>query len=411
MAPAWGTCEVYRHDNTREAAFSGAHVKMRQARSDVGQRWSLGARPLAFIFRVFCLSRLLIFSAMAVSPWFIAPAIPRWNLDDPLLRPLFRWDAGWYLNIAEYGYAYNGDPTQEHNIVFFPLYPLACRLCHVATGVSIPLCAVVLSNGAFLIGLAALYALITWEIGPEVARYAILLLAFFPTSVFFSIMYTESFFLTFSVLAYTAFRQQRFLAGGIWSGLASATRLPGILLGVPLLFAAFPYLKDRRRWWPVIVAGLLAMSGILAFLFYLWTAFGDPLATFRVQQQAPGWQREFAFPFRSVKAGLKQTLSSHFSPAPVDAWLVLLFIALACALPWYLSTSYAVYSLLCLALPLCTTAGIWSFSRYASVIFPVFMLLGIVGQRSRWRVGGLVAIFGVLLAIFSMRYAQWHWVA
>jgi Gpi18-like mannosyltransferase len=228
---------------------------------------------------------------------------------------------------------------------------------------------------------------------------------------YLTLSYTESFFLTFSVLAYTAFRQQRFLAGGIWSGLASATRLPGILLGVPLLFAAFLYLKGHRRWWPVIVAGLLVMSGILAFLFYLWAAFGDPLATFRVQQQAPGWQREFAFPFRSIKAGLKQTLSSHFSPAPVDAWLALLFMALACALPLYLSTSYAVYSLLCLALPLCTTAGIWSFSRYASVIFPVFMLLGIVGQRSRWRVWGLVAMFGILLVILSMRYAQWHWVA
>jgi Gpi18-like mannosyltransferase len=410
MAPAWGTCEVYRHDNTREAAFSGAHVKMRQARSDVGQRWSLGARPLAFIFRVFCLSRLLIFSAMAVSPWFIAPAIPRWNLDDPLLRPLFRWDAGWYLNIAEYGYAYNGDPTQEHNIVFFPLYPLACRLCHVATGVSIPLCAVVLSNGAFLIGLAALYALITWEIGPEVARYAILLLAFFPTSVFFSIMYTESFFLTFSVLAYTAFRQQRFIAGGIWSGLASATRLPGILLGVPLLFAGFPYLQDRRKRWQMILAGVLAMSGLLAFLLYLWSAFGDPLANFRVQQQAPGWRRGIAFPFRSIIAGLTHTFSAHFSPAPIDAWLALLFIALACALPRYLPNSYAVYSLLSLALPLCTTAGIWSFSRYASVIFPVFMLLGLVGQRSRWSLWALVVVFGVILAIFSMRYAQWHWV-
>jgi Gpi18-like mannosyltransferase len=261
VAPASGTCEAYRHGDTREAAFSGAHVKMRQARSDIGQRWSLGARPLAFIFLVFALSRLLIFSAMAVSPWFIAPAIPRWNLDDPLLRPLFRWDAGWYLNIAEYGYTYNGDPTQEHNIVFFPLYPFTCRLCHMATGLSIPLCAVALSNGAFLIGLAALYALITREVGPKVARCALLLLTFFPASLFFSTMYTEAFFLTFSVLAYTAFRQQRFLAGGLWSGLAASTRLPGILLGVPLLFAAVPYLQARRRWSPVTVAGLLAMSG------------------------------------------------------------------------------------------------------------------------------------------------------
>jgi Gpi18-like mannosyltransferase len=385
-------------------------VMMREHRSDVGHRWALGARELAFIVLVFSLSRLLIFSAIAVSPWLITPAVPRWNVDDPLLQPLFRWDAGWYLNIAEYGYAYDGDPTHEQNVVFFPLYPLACRLCHVVTRLSIPLCAVVLSNVMFLTGLAALYALTTWELGPEVARCAILLLAFFPASLFFSAMYTESFALAFSVLAYTAFRQQRFIAGGIWSGLASATRLPGILLGVPLLFAGFPYLQDRRKRWQVILAGVLAMSGLLAFLLYLWSAFGDPLANFRVQQQAPGWRRGIAFPFRSIIAGLPHTFSAHFSPTPVDAWLALLFIALACALPRYLPNSYAVYSLLSLALPLCTTAGIWSFSRYASVIFPVFMLLGLVGQRSRWSLWALVVVFGVLLAIFSMRYAQWHWV-
>jgi hypothetical protein len=348
---------------------------------------------------------------MAVSPWLVTPASPRWNLNDPLLQPLFRWDAGWYLNIAEYGYTYDGDPTHEQNVVFFPLYPLTCRLCHALTGLSIPLCAVVLSNVMFLIGLAALYVLTTRELGPEAARCTILLLAFFPTSLFFSTMYTEAFALAFSVLAYTAFRQQRFITGGIWSGLASATRLPGILLVVPLLFAGFPYLQDRRKRWRVILAGVLAMSGVLAFLLFLWMAFGDPLANFRVQQQAPGWRRQFALPFHGMKTGLKQTFSAHFSPTPVDAWLAILFTALTCALPWYLPASYTVYSLLSLALPLCTTAGIWSFSRYASVIFPVFMLLGLVGQRSRWCLWLLIAVFSMLLVIFSTRYAQWHWVS
>src|SRR5262245_14791483 len=187
---------------------------MRELRSDVGLRRALGTRQLAFIVLVFSLSRLLIFAAMAVSPWLITPESPRWNLNDPLLQPLFRWDAGWYLNIAEYGYTYDGNPTQEQNVVFFPLYPLTCRLCYTLTGLPIPLCAVILSNVMFLIGLAALYALTTWELGPEVARCTILLLAFFPTSLFFSTMYTEAFALAFSVLAYTAFRQQRFITGG-----------------------------------------------------------------------------------------------------------------------------------------------------------------------------------------------------
>jgi hypothetical protein len=213
----------------------------------------------------------------------------------------------------------------------------------------------------------------------------------------------------FSVLAYHNFREQRFLVGGIWGGLASATRTPGLLLGIPLLFEGFSYLKDRRRWWQVILAGCLIVSGILAFQVYLWAAFGDPLANFQVQQQSI-WQRGFALPFRSIAWGLKQTLNPTFSPFPFDAGFALLFGALAMALFFYLPKSYAVYALLSLAMPLFTTAGIWSFSRYASVIFPVFMLLGMIGWRWRCIMWVLSAGFAVLLVIFSMHYAQWHWI-
>jgi hypothetical protein len=367
------------------------------------------SQQLSFVALVFGLSRLLIFLAVAASPWFIDPGVPRWTLDDPLLRPLFRWDAGWYLNIAEYGYAYSGDPTKEHNIVFFPLYPLTCRLCHVVTGLSIPLCAFLLSNVAFFFALVALDVLTTKELGPGAARCAILLLAFFPTSLFFSTMYTESFYLVFSVLAYRYFRERRFIVGGIWGGLASATRTPGILLGVPLLFEGFSSLKDRRRWGQVILAGCLTISGLLAFHLYLWAAFSDPLANVHVQQHSI-WQRGFALPFRSIAWGLKQAFNPTFTPFPFDAGFALLFGFVAAALPVYLPRSYAVYTLLSLAMPLFTTAGIASFSRYASVMFPVFMLLGLIGWRWRWIMWVLSAGFAVLLVIFSMHYAQWHWI-
>ncbi len=113
-------------------------------------------RQCIFIGQIFLLSRLIICAAMAASPWFYEPAPTDSGLGDPLLRPLFQWDTGWYLSIALYGYSYNGDPTQQQNVAFYPLYPLTCRLCHLLTGLSIPWCAVLLSNGAFVIGLSTL---------------------------------------------------------------------------------------------------------------------------------------------------------------------------------------------------------------------------------------------------------------
>jgi hypothetical protein len=223
-------------------------------------------------------------------------------------------------------------------------------------------------------------------------------------------MYTESFFLALSVLAYAAFRKQKFIQGGIWTGLASATRAPGILLFVPLLFEGFPCLKKRRMWWGVISAGLLAASGLGAFMLYQWIAFGDPLASIKVQQQALGWRGEFALPFRRIAEVYGGIFRGQLSPAPFDVSFALMFIALACTFPSHLPRSYAVYIILGVALPLFAQNSTDGLTRYLNVLFPGFMALGIIGRKSRWMVWVHLSLFAVVLVYFSMRFAQMHWV-
>ena len=366
-------------------------------------------RQLIFIGQIFLLSRLIICAAIAASPWFYEPAPTHSSLGDPFLRPLFQWDTGWYLSIALHGYSYNGDPTQQQNVAFYPLYPLTCRLCHLLTGLSIPWCAVILSNGAFVIGLTTLYTLTTRDLGAEVARLTVLFVAFFPTSFFFSTMYTEAFFFLFSVLACTAFRRQRFIQGGLWAGLASATRPPGVLLGIPLLFEGVAHLNQRRLWWRVLLGGLCTVCGLGAFMLYLAITFHDPFASMRLQQ-AIGWNHGFAWPFTSLAGGLLRTVRSPLSPAPFDAWSSLLFIGLAWMLPAQLRRRYALYMVLAIAIPLCTKAGIVSLSRFVSVLFPGFMALGLLVQRRKWLYWLCLAVFTIALMKFSMRFATGRWV-
>ena len=52
---------------------------------------------------------------------FDEPALTH-SLAEPLLSPLARWDAVWYLRIADSGYA-----GSEPRAAFFPLYPLLIR--------------------------------------------------------------------------------------------------------------------------------------------------------------------------------------------------------------------------------------------------------------------------------------------
>ena len=47
---------------------------------------------------------------------------------DPVRNLLARWDTFLYLDIATRGYHWNGNPLQQQNVVFFPLFPLLMRV-------------------------------------------------------------------------------------------------------------------------------------------------------------------------------------------------------------------------------------------------------------------------------------------
>ena len=369
-------------------------------------RLGIDGREALFVVSVFSLSRVLVFGAMVLSPLVLAPAqrsgAGAWNLDDLILQP--RWDASWYMTIANKGYSYDGDPRRQQNIAFFPLYPLTCRFCHVITGASVPLCGVLLSHGAFLIALATVYVLVAGEVGSRSARLTLVLLAFFPGSLFFSTMYTESFYLLFSAQAFLAFQKERFILGGCWAGLASATRLPGILLLIPLLSRALPRLKDRPVRGRVALAVILASSGLAGFMIYQAIAFGDPLAFIRVQH---AWSRSVGLLFGGAMEGLASNpRPSRFRPLDdIDAAFTLAFLALTYVLFRRLPWSYGAYTLSIVGMQL-ATGGTHSMARYLSVLFPEFVALALVAHKWKWIPWLVIPAFALKLGVFSVRFAR-----
>jgi Gpi18-like mannosyltransferase len=133
---------------------------------------------------------------------------------DPLLAPLARWDAVWYLRVADSGY---GD--SEARAAFFPLYPLLVRTLATPFGASpaaLLVAAYVVALGAFLAALNLLYRLVVLELGRPLARPALLLLALFPAALYFGAPYAESLFLALSLGAFYGARTDR------WRGPAPA---------------------------------------------------------------------------------------------------------------------------------------------------------------------------------------------
>jgi mannosyltransferase PIG-V len=156
------------------------------------------------------------------------------ELGNALLAPVLRWDSNWYVDLASHGYRHEAvEPA------FFPLYPLLMRgLGELTT--SVVAAGLLISLAAFLTSLVLLGRLTELELGPEAARRAIVLLAFFPTALFFSAVYTEALFLALELGAFYAARRGRWGWAGVLGALGSATRNTGALL-LPALLVLYLY--------------------------------------------------------------------------------------------------------------------------------------------------------------------------
>lgn len=355
---------------------------------------------------------------------------------DKLVAPTARWDSAWYIAIAKHGYY----SPQSSN--FFPLYPLLMSLVATVTGSELA-AGIVISVAAMVVGLALLYRLALLDLDQPAAQLTVALVALFPASLFLSAVYTESLFLALSVAAFYAARLERWAPAAICGALAAATRSNGVLVLLPL---ALLYLYGPRRapataagaWWrpryrlrPSAAWLLLVPTGLLAYMGYLAAAHGAPFAPFQAAQRY--WDHSFAGPFGAVVVALgklpgdvHRLLTGAAGPVgPGDplSWdahglIDLGFVALAVvALIWSwrrVPFAYFAYAVVMLAYSLSFPVGLeplQSISRYELVIFPLFM--GVAARISGRRVttAGVLAVSGVLLAVFSGLWAYWAWVA
>jgi hypothetical protein len=339
---------------------------------------------------------------------------------DALFAPLARWDAVWYLGIAHGGY-------DGSSVAFFPLYPLLVRaLAPFGEPAALLFMSYVVSLAAFAGALYLLRRLVELELGAEAARRTVLLLAFFPGALWFGVPYSESLFLLLSVGALYAARTGHWAWAGACAGLASGTRSAGIVLLAPL--AVMWWRARPRRVRDAAWLGL-APAGLAGYSVYLGLARDDPFAYLSLQEV---WYRTFAGPFGAIVDGagaawdgLRQLLSGarepvYFEVAGGDpfvvaahnlelfAFLVVAVVAVAGVLR-RLPAPYGVYTLAALALPLSFATipqPLMSLPRFLAVLFPLFMWLA---TRRGFRV--TLAVFVLLLCVFTVRYATWHWVA
>lgn len=248
------------------------------------RRWQAElAGPVAWPVAVYAASRLLLLLVTAV----LALA------GQPFTKEPFRFDARWYLLLAEHGY-----PTvplhAKSTLGFFPLYPMVLRAVGFMFVLPVPVAALVTSLIGGLIAAVLVQRLATAWWGEHTARRVTVIFCLFPGAIVFSMAYSECLTIPLAIGCLLALRSRRWVAAGITAGLATAVEPVAVVLVVICLVAALRELRDAgwrdRDALRSLAAPLLAPFGIAALAVFLWAWTGTPFAVYLAQHY--GWHQQ-----------------------------------------------------------------------------------------------------------------------
>jgi hypothetical protein len=328
------------------------------------------------------------------------------------------WDGVWFVRIASTGYTHPNSPA------FFPLYPMLIHVVSFVTGGNFVIAGIIVSLAAYSAAMVLLFKLVRPLFGGSVAAWAVVFISWFPTSVVFSAVYSESLFLLLTVASFWFAGRRTWWAAGLAGLLAALTRSSGVLLVLPLLLlygrevgwgshgVRLRWPRDARLGWLLLVPLGLALYGA-----YLKLRLGSATLFMTAEQH---WRRHLSDPISTLVlgfhdarvaverlSGVERSLSRWLTPghpgqtvmvyyvAPFAA-LVLATVVIALAVR-RLPASYTAWAVVGLLLPLCYPAAadpLYSVHRFVLVLFPVFIALALVTRRVwpvRWVLLGLFA--------------------
>ena len=351
----------------------------------------------------FAASRLLIFAVVALSPnvvvrgWFWHPG--------GILSRLTQWDSVYYLHIARYGYFHSTETSGT--VGFFPFYSVLVRLAAVVFH-DYRVAAIVVANACLLVAGFLLHRLVRLDFPDRrVADAAVMFLMFGPVSFFFSTAYSEATFLMFAVATFFAAARGRWLVAGLCGMCVAATRNVGFLIAVPV---GLEYLRqnwDRQRPfaafldWRVLSIALVPL-GLVLFMLYCHLQVGD---AFAYTHASGGWGRRLVSPLRTFATA-----------AHLDTFYQWLFLgALAVGLCVWCSGlvlrirgTYLVWAALLMTMYV-SSNSLEAIPRYLSVVFPLFIVVGLITTRYPAVYIPMLACSVALLTLCTVLLANGYW--
>ena len=287
------------------------------------------------------------------------------------------WDGRWYRHIALAGYG--GPPRLGHQSPwpFFPLLPALMHLVHTAHLPEVAII-VVANHALILLALIGVRRLADRHFGPDVARWSVWILAVFPMTAVFSMVYPSAIFLTASVWAFELTEQQRFRAAGIVAAVATMVRPNGLIVAIVLTAITLtiePAEPVGRRRSIAIRQGAPSAIAIVGWIVICARRTGNPLVFITAKT---AWHELTAIGFIGRLGD-----DVHLDSATIHISLgVIAAIGLWAA--WHhLPHSWRALATIALAVPLAT--GLVGLGRYSNECFPLAIAGGIaLTHAPRW---------------------------
>ena len=260
------------------------------------------------------------------------------------------------------------------------------RLVSLVTFGNIAVAGVLVANAAAAGGAWLLYRLGEPRFGHRPALLAGVYLLIAPGAVAFGMAYSDSLFLLLALGAFLAAERGRWGWMGVLYALATLTRLPGLLLGLPLFLMVARAEGSRWRAAVPLILGPLALG---AFTVYLWQRFDVWFAYLRAQT---AWNN----PAHTVVSGGLPAGTEPIAALLIVSLLFYVFL-LVYARPDRLDRASVVWLAISL-LTVFASQRLLSVDRYLAVAWPFSWLLA---GRRRWVEVAWPAVSGALFAVFA----------
>lgn len=321
-----------------------------------------------------------------------------------------RFDALWFLRIASAGYR-----TSDGSAAFFPLFPMLVRAVSFTLGGRSFAAGMLVSNASFAAALCVLYLLTAEERSVETARTSVLLVALFPSALFFYAPYSEPLFLLLALVAFRAARHRAWFIAGIAAALAALTRSVGIALVPALAIEALDQRREGRGSpFPGLAASIGPAAGLGLYVAYWYARSGDALAAIHRQVN---WQRQFSWPWTTLFHATRdmidyagQTNGGYWA---IDWLIVVPMLAASIYVAVRYRPGYAVYTWVGLLIPLLYVfepRPLMSMPRFVLPLFPAFWAVAELADR--WRVprATVAAVAAGGLGLLLVLFVNWYYI-